>query len=87
MLSDIATTFASLFHLLGLCAMLIGAFQLLMAILGSHGPNGYVKGIALILIGAWVGSLGRTEVPSFFAPHAPHPPAITTAAPGGHFRT
>jgi hypothetical protein len=81
MLSDISMTVTSLFHVLGLCAMLIGAFQLLMAILSSHGFHGYVRGIALILIGAWVGHLGQTEPLAIFPSHAPRAPAVTTAAP------
>jgi hypothetical protein len=61
MLSQIEITVLSLFHVLGLCMMLIGVFYLLTAILGARGADGYIKGIACILIGGWVGHLGGSE--------------------------
>jgi hypothetical protein len=61
MLSEIATTVLHLFHVLGLCAMLIGVFYLLTAMLGARGADGYIKGVAFILVGAWIGHFGMTE--------------------------
>ena len=61
MLSEIEITVLSLFHVLGLCMMLIGVFYLLTAILGARGPDGFIKGIACLLIGGWIGHLGAAE--------------------------
>jgi hypothetical protein len=64
MLSEIATTVLHLFHVLGLCAMLIGVLYFLTAMLGGRGADGYIKGVAFILVGAWIGHLGMTERPA-----------------------
>jgi hypothetical protein len=58
MLAELSVTISRLFHLLGLCAMLIGVFYLLTAMLGGRGADGYIKGVACILIGSWIGHLG-----------------------------
>jgi hypothetical protein len=71
----------NLFHVLGLCATLIGVFFLLAAILGARGPDGYIKGVALVLIGAWASHLGQTERPPPIQERARHAQSLTMAVP------
>jgi hypothetical protein len=80
MLSEITQTIFRLFHTLAAVAMLIGVLYLLMAILNGRGVDGYIKGIAIILLAGWMGRLGGTEVSP--PPHgrARHTTFVTTAA-------
>jgi hypothetical protein len=82
MLSEITTTVLSLFHVLGLIAMLIGVFYLLTAMLGARGADGYIKGGACIFLGAWIGHLGEPERPSILPGRAHRAHILMTAAPG-----
>jgi hypothetical protein len=81
MLSEITATVLSLFHALGLIAMLVGVFYLLTAILGARGADGYIKGIACIMLGAWIGHLGEPERASVLPRRAHHAQFLTMAAP------
>jgi hypothetical protein len=82
MLSEITATVLSLFHVLGLIAMLIGVFYLLTAMLGGRGIDGFIKGGACIFLGAWIGHLGGPEQPSILPGRAHHAQSFTMAAPG-----
>jgi hypothetical protein len=57
MLAQIATTFVQLFHLIGFCVLLWGVLLLVGALLSMKGPDAYLKGGVLILIGNWVARL------------------------------
>jgi hypothetical protein len=81
MLTQLTTTVLSLFHVIGLCAMLIGVFYFLMAILSGRGLDHYVKGIALIVIGSWISHLGQAEVATPIQSQSHHGPSLTWAAP------
>jgi hypothetical protein len=83
MLSEIAATVFSLFHVLGLCSMLIGVLYLLTTMLGGRGPDGYIKAVAFILIGGWIGHLGQTERSPTLPGRARHAQFLMMAAPDG----
>lgn len=81
MLSELAATASSLFHVLGLCAMLIGVLYLLASMLGARGTDGYIKGVAFILVGAWISHLGQTEPSSSPLERVHRAGSLTMAAP------
>ncbi len=80
MLTELTQTVFRLFHSLAAVAMLIGVLYLLMAILSGRGADGYIKGIAIILLAGWMGRLGET-VGAPPAHSRAHPASFTTAAP------
>ncbi len=58
MLAQLMGTLSSLFHLIGAIAMFCGVLFLLASLLGGKGPDGYIKGILLILLAGWIGHMG-----------------------------
>jgi len=79
MLSEITQTVFRLFHALAAVTMLIGVLYLLMAILSGRGVDGYIKGIAIILLAGWMGRLSGAE-PSRPAHGGARPTAFVTTA-------
>lgn len=58
MLAEITLVIHHLFRFIGGCLLLCGTLLFLASMLSVKGPDGYVKGLAFILIGGWISGFG-----------------------------
>jgi hypothetical protein len=54
MLHELLANLSNFFHMFGMCVLLWGVLLLIGAMLSFRGPDAYVKGAVLIILGGWI---------------------------------